>query len=76
MIYIYIYNNQPVPIVLTSPSLNTTNMSKCNITTINEFVVIPLVASDLRINSIGLFLVVSIPDKTLRSKGSDYVSKV
>ncbi len=75
-IYILCILNHPEPIVLTSPFPNITNISKCNITTNNDYVVNGFDASLFKINSIGLFRVVSIPDNTLLSKGSDYVSKV
>lgn len=57
--------------VFTSPSLNNTNISKCNITTNKDDYVNGILASAFNINSIGLFLVVSIPDNTVLSCGSD-----
>lgn len=79
LLYFMIYKFKifhPVPIVLTSPSLKNTNISKCNITTSNEELYYGSDASDFNINSMGLFLVVSIPDNTVLSYGSDYVSSV
>lgn len=65
------YFNQPAPAVYTNPSLNSTRKSWCNMI----YIVLLSVKSPPEfgsvISSIGLDSVVSIPDLTVLSDGSD-----